>query len=156
MENDTARHFEKNLLELLDETFENVHGAYLDKHTSLFETLETLTPEQVSVPVSESGASIAGHVEHARFYLAVLLDAAHGRLTGKIDWEQSWLVKSVTPAEWDALKAALRDTYGQVLTMVKKEGDWGNEEHVGGAMAILCHTAYHLGAIRMALAFVRK
>lgn len=151
MENTTAQHFESNVLSLLDETFENVHGAYLDKHTSLLETLETLTAAQASVPVSESGASIAGHVEHVRFYLMVLLDAARGKLTGKIDWEQSWLVRTVTPDEWTALKSTLRDAYQQVVTLVKTEGDWENEEHIGGAMAIIVHTSYHLGAIRMAL-----
>ena len=32
-------HFNRALLLLLDETFESVHGLYLDKGTSLFETL---------------------------------------------------------------------------------------------------------------------
>ncbi|MBC7804666.1 MAG: hypothetical protein H7145_00755 [Akkermansiaceae bacterium] len=154
-ENTVAQHFETTLLRLLEETFENVQGAFLDKGTSLLQTLASLSSEQASVPVSESGASIAGHVEHTRFYLAVLLDAAHGKLTGTIDWEQSWQVKTVTPEKWTALQAALRETYQQVLTLVKTEGNWEDEEHVGDTMAILAHTAYHLGAIRMALAVVR-
>jgi hypothetical protein len=40
--------FTKELFEILDETFEHVHGIYLDKGTSLFETLETITAARVA------------------------------------------------------------------------------------------------------------
>jgi len=70
-----ADSFTKELYELLDETFNQVHGIYLDKGTSLFETLETITAEQASRPVSATCASIAAQVEHVRFYLQVLQGA---------------------------------------------------------------------------------
>ncbi len=37
---------------MFDETFEQVQGMYLDKGTSLFETLATVTAEEASRPVS--------------------------------------------------------------------------------------------------------
>ena len=36
-------HFTNPLCTLLDETFDKVHGAYLDKGTSLFETLAAIS-----------------------------------------------------------------------------------------------------------------
>lgn len=37
-----VEHFTKALFVLLDETFDNVHGYYLDKNTSLFQYLRQL------------------------------------------------------------------------------------------------------------------
>jgi len=34
-----SEHFKKALIIMLDETFDNVQGIYLEKNTSLFETL---------------------------------------------------------------------------------------------------------------------
>ena len=43
-----VEHFTSILYDLLDETFERVHGIYLDKGTSLLETLATITAEEAS------------------------------------------------------------------------------------------------------------
>ncbi|HKJ38780.1 MAG TPA: hypothetical protein VJ972_08385 [Anaerolineales bacterium] len=37
--------FLNNLFALFDETFESHHGIYLDKDTSLFQTLETVSSQ---------------------------------------------------------------------------------------------------------------
>lgn len=49
--------FRSVLLDLLDETFDNVHGIYLDKDTSLFRTLETVSAQEASIPVGGKCAS---------------------------------------------------------------------------------------------------
>jgi hypothetical protein len=67
--------------------------------------------------------------------------------TAKVDWGQSWLVQSVTAAEWDSLRGDLRAAYATLDEHLRAVESWGDEE-VGDAMAILVHTAYHLGAIR--------
>jgi hypothetical protein len=67
-----AERLAQEVYDLLDETFEHVHGIYLDGGTSLFETLETVSADEASRPVSARCASIAGQVEHVRFYLDVL------------------------------------------------------------------------------------
>ena len=41
-----TEHFTGALIPLLDETFDNVHGIFLDKGTSLFETLATISSEE--------------------------------------------------------------------------------------------------------------
>src|SRR3712207_4349168 len=109
--------FTKALDRLLDETFENVQGAYLDRGTSLFETLETISAEEASRPVSATCASIAAQVDHVRFYLEVLARYARGEVVGKVDWQASWRLTAVTPEEWDALRGRVRDTHRDILAL---------------------------------------
>ena len=89
--------FTNELFDVLDETFEQVQGIYLDKGTSLFETLETVSSEQASRPVSAECASIAAQVEHVRFYLEVLERVIQKKPVGNIDWQESWQLEKVTP-----------------------------------------------------------
>ncbi len=147
--------FTKELFDLLDETFEQVHGIYLDRGTSLFETLDTISAEEASRPVSAKCASLAAQVEHIRFYLQVLKSAIQKKTIGKIDWQESWQLKEVTPQEWEALKKQLRETYQSLLRLMKSLDVWEGEDDIGASLAILAHTAYHLGEIRQALCVVK-
>ena len=147
--------YTKALAGLLDETFERVHGIYLDRGTSLFETLETISAEEASRPVSATCASIAAQVEHVRFYLEVLGRYARGETVGKVDWEASWRLTTVTPEEWEALKGRLRDMHRDILAVVGDTRTWEDENAIGGSMAIVAHTAYHLGEIRQALCTIK-
>ena len=147
--------FTNELFEILDETFEQVHGIYLDRGTSLFETLATITAAEASRPVSATCASIAGQVEHVRFYLEVLEGYIQHRPIGKIDWQASWRLQEVTPEEWEALKGQLKETYQRIVALLKSLDSWEGEDEIPGALAILVHTAYHLGEIRQALCTIK-
>jgi hypothetical protein len=92
--------FTSELYPLLEETFERVQGIYLDKGTSLFETLATVSAEEASRPASATCASIAAQVEHVRFYLEVIERYMRGETVGQVDWPASWRLTSVTPEEW--------------------------------------------------------
>jgi hypothetical protein len=147
--------FTNELFDVLQETFNQVQGIYLDKGTSLFETLETVSAEQASRPVSAECASIAAQVEHVRFYLEVLERVIQKEPVGKIDWQESWQLEKVTPEQWEALKGKLREAHESVLAVMKSHESWEGEDDIGGSLAILAHTAYHLGEIRQALCVVR-
>ena len=142
--------YTNSFFQLLTETFEgpppNTGSAYLDKAAGLFQTLDGLTAEAASTSTGDGAPTIAGHCEHVRFYVMALYDFMLGA-TAKIDWKESWLTASVTPVEWDALKESLRGAYATVTEHLRAVEQWGDEE-VGDGMAILVHTAYHLGAIR--------
>ena len=56
------------LFGLLTETFESVYGIFLDKGTSLFETLADVTAEEASRATSGRCATLAAQVNHVRFY----------------------------------------------------------------------------------------
>ena len=148
--------FLNNLFSLLDETFDNTHGHYLDKDTSLFRTLETVSAQEASIPVGGKCASLAAQVTHVIFYMEVLERAAIYNDTSPVDWGEIWrTVEKVTPAEWDSLKNKLKDAYQRINKLFHENEIW-NEDTVGGTLAILVHTAYHLGEIRQALCVLKN
>ena len=148
--------FTSVLFDLLVETFVNVRGMYLDKGTSLFETLEQTSAEEASRRASERCASVAAHVKHVSFYLQVLQNAMLKKEIGKVDWKEIWrTTREVTPQEWENLKRELRETHASVLCTLKGFDTWDGEEAISDALSIVVHTAYHLGAIRQALCLTR-
>jgi hypothetical protein len=145
-------HFTGALFLLLDETFDTVRGIYLDKGTSLFETLATITAEEASVPVGGKCATLAAQVKHVAFYLDVLEHGARTQQFEPQDWDKIWReTGAVTPEEWDDLKAALRASYDRIKALIAATSEWSSADQVGGAIATIVHTAYHLGEIRQAL-----
>ena len=147
--------FSREILDLLDEAFEQHHGIFLDKGTSLFQTLNGISAEQASKAASPNSASIAAHVKHVTFYLNVLHAYMQNMKLGKVDWKDIWRgTRAVSPEQWETLKTELREAYHHVLDTLEDLEDW-NENAIAGSLAILAHTSYHLGAIRQALAVIK-
>lgn len=144
------------LFGLLTETFERVHGIFLDRNTSLFETLDGITAEQASRATSDHCATLAAQVNHVRFYLDVLEEYMLETRTEQADWASSWQVGAVTAEEWDGLKQRLRDSYSRVRATMESFDSWDSDDRVGGAFAIVVHTAHHLGEIRQMLCVLRN
>ena len=144
------------MLACLDETFTKVHGIYLDKGTTLFDTIDSITAEEASQTISSNSATIAAQVEHLRFYLDVLNTYVTKKELPKINWREIWeTVGKVTPEEWENIKSRLRKSHSEVLASINSFEDWDGEYEIGGALSILTHTAYHLGGIRQALGAIR-
>jgi hypothetical protein len=100
----------KPLLKCLDETFNKVHGIYLDKGTTLFETLDTVTAAEASEKISPTSATVAAQVEHVRFYLDVLNNYLRTNTIEKINWREIWeTVGAVTDQEWEETKSRLEN-----------------------------------------------
>ncbi|MDQ4120419.1 MAG: hypothetical protein M3209_03125 [Acidobacteriota bacterium] len=147
--------FVKNVIVLLKETFESSgdkpFSIYLDGKVGVFETLEKLSAEQASRETN--GNTIAAHAEHLRFYLVVLKNYMSGNRE-KVDWAESWKMKTVNEVEWTDFQENLRQTYLETKDYLKSIRDW-NEEQIGGAIAIIAHTAYHFAAIRQILKAIK-
>lgn len=144
------------MLLVLEEAFENVHGFFLDKGTSLFETLEMITAEEASVPVGGKCATLAAQVKHVSFYLETLIRFVQTGQNTKVDWSEIWRnTGAVNADEWAAIKTHLREVYAQTRVMVQGISDWSMENAMGGAIGMAAHTAYHLGEIRQALCTLR-
>jgi hypothetical protein len=150
-----AERLTTELTEILEETFERVQGIYLDRGTSLFETLASVSAAEASRPISRHCASIAAQVHHTHYYIQVLTAYMAGTPPSGVDWPGSWSVESVTEAEWDAARQSLEASYRQLRAALQEIQDWGAEEQLSGALAIIVHTAYHLGEIRQALGVLR-
>jgi hypothetical protein len=73
-----------------------------------------------------------------------------------VDWGEIWrTVEKVTPEEWAALRAKLKETYAKTATQWREFESWDDEDVLGGALAVVVHTAYHLGEIRQALCLLK-
>jgi hypothetical protein len=148
----SPQNFTNNIFAVFEETFEKHHGVYLDKGTSLFETLDTISAEEASLPVSAHCASLAAQVTHVIFYMEVLEKTMRHEEIGKVDWGDIWKrVEAVTTDEWAALKQQLKQIYQRISTHVHAIDNWDDDDTIGGIIAIVVHTAYHLGEIRQAL-----
>lgn len=145
------------LLEFLDETFSRAHGLYLDKGTTLYETLDSVTAAEASRSAAPTTATIAAQVEHVRFYLDVLDEIIQTKnIEKKYNWREIWeTVREVTPEQWEELKRRLRESHERVLATINSFENWDGPFDIGGAISIIAHTAYHLGGIRQALGVIR-
>ena len=98
----TPQDFANNLFAFMEETFESVRGIYLDKGTSLFETLETISAAEASIPVGGKCASLAAQVAHVIFYIESFERYALQGDNSPRDWGYIWrTVEKVTPEEWE-------------------------------------------------------
>lgn len=140
--------FLKDVLVILRETFEGSPegqgSAYLDRGIGFIKTINNLSAEQVSRKTG--GTTIAAQTEHAKFYLDRLCEFMTGR-TESVNWEQSWLIEMVNETEWNALRDSVKKSYENVLRTFAEIETW-NQNKIGEAVAMIAHTAYHLGAIR--------
>ena len=148
--------FKKILLKCLDETFSNVQGIYLDKGTTLFETLAGVSAEEASRAIAPGSATIAAQVEHIRFYLDVLDDYMRTGEDKTHNWREIWeTVREVTPEQWDDIMRRLKQSHERVLTTINACENWDGKYDIAGGLSVLVHTAYHLGGIRQALGAIR-
>ena len=144
--------FTKALYLLLDETFDNVHGLFLGPGTSMFETLATISAAEASIPVGGKCATLGAQVKHVAFYLDVLEKSVRTQQFEPQDWGKIWReTTAVTPEEWETLKTQLRASYDRLKALINDTTEWPSEYEIGGAIAAIVHTAYHLGEIRQAL-----
>jgi hypothetical protein len=149
-------HIIENIFAILDEAFVTHHGIFLDQGNSLFETLETITAEEASMPVGGKCATLAAQVAHVNFYVEVLEAYILNKDIGKVDWGDIWRrVNKVSPEEWKAYQDQLKETYQRMISMLQSIENWNDERPIGGALAIAVHTAYHLGEIRQAMCMVK-
>ncbi len=153
MNNDTimTTDFLKDLLIVLHEAFEGsppgAGSAFLDQGIGVLPTLDEIDYEMASD--LSLGTSIAAHTEHSKFYIDRLCEFMTGRQE-TVNWEQSWLIETVNEEEWNILRKGVRKSYEKLLHVIAEIKIW-NLDNIGDPIAVIAHTAYHLGAIRHAL-----
>jgi hypothetical protein len=151
-----SEHFTAALLTLLDETFGHVQGYFLDRNTSLFETLAGISAEEASIPVGGKCATLAAQVKHTAFYLDVACNSLLDPDYPNADWGEIWrTVGAVTTEEWAAIQSELRLSYKRVLELIHQTPVWSGEDQIAAIMAVIVHSAYHLGEIRQALCTIQ-
>lgn len=142
--------FVNNILTFFTETFEGTPEfptAYLDTNVSFFDACQDISAAQASTPITKEGMTLAAHIEHTRFYMALLLQHMHGHATKDVNWDETWQQQTVSEDAWHTLKSDLETSYQEVKTHIQNVSAWEDIE-IGDALAIVVHSAYHLGAIR--------
>jgi hypothetical protein len=148
---------QRESLLFLEETFETHHGIYIDKGTTLFDTLAGITAAKASLRASDRTASIVAHVRHVVFYLQVLQKSIRGEEVGRVNWREIWETdRPVTPDEWGAVVQAMKTEWANIRRLHAEPATWEREDAHGEFMAIAIHTAYHLGAVRQAIAVIES
>jgi hypothetical protein len=113
----------------------------------LLRSLDALTARDASAAVA-GGASVAAHVDHLRYGLSLMnrWSAGENPFDGA-DWSASWRKTSVSAAEWQELRIALRTEAHRWLEVLRAPRDVSAVE-LNGIVGSIAHLAYHLGAIR--------
>lgn len=149
--------FTKGVLAVLTEAFESVEGYFLDRGTSLFETLAGINAQEASIPVGGKCATLAAQVAHVNFFLELTERYLQTGQNERVDWGEIWrTVREVTPEEWSASQERLKQTYQRLRGQIQGFEGWNSADEVAGAVGLVAHTAYHLGEIRQALCTLQR
>ena len=111
-------------------------------------SLEKLSAEEAS-RTSLGGASIAAHVDHLRYGLALMNQWKSGVKNpwAGADWTQSWKISSVNDTEWERQRRELRTEAHRWLDSLAAARSM-DETQLTYMIASIAHLAYHLGAVR--------
>ena len=113
----------------------------------LLASLDRLPAAAASAP-TQTGSSIAAHVDHLRYGLSLMNRWSAGEDPFQdADWSGSWKRTSVGEDEWQMLRAELRAEAVRWLSVVRTPREV-KEIELNGMIGSVAHLAYHLGAIR--------
>jgi len=152
--------FQRALSNMLTEIFDGPPGqeAYVlnPGDVGLLRQLETIDAKTASTPPTAGQKSIAAHVDHVNFGLAILNRWAAGEANpwAGADFNASWERTSVAEDQWRALRDGLRREADQWQQTVAARTNWDDISAAAG-LSTAAHTAYHLGAIRQVLAALK-
>lgn len=115
----------------------------------LLKSLDQLSASAASAVPATGGASIAAHVDHVLYGLRLLNRWVAGEENpwAGADWTASWKRVAVTSDEWAALRAEFGTVARQCRAALAQAEDLEGVE-LNGAIGIVVHLAYHMGAIR--------
>lgn len=153
--------FQRALSNMLTEIFNGPPGqeAYVlnPGDPGLLRQLDTIDASTASQRPMPGKTTIAAHVDHLHFGLAILNRWAAGEANpwADADWNGSWRRTTVTDEQWRTLRAALRQEADQWRTVVASRTEW-DAMSAAAALSTAAHTAYHFGAIRQILAGLNK
>ncbi len=125
------------------------------KDAGLLGTLAQITAADASRRLVPTGRTIAAHTEHLRFSLAYANAHFRGESPSP-DFSTSWSVASVNDKQWQQLQQSLLSEFEEAKQHIESQQDWPDQMMLTGAIAMIAHAAYHLGAIRQMALLLRE
>jgi hypothetical protein len=144
---DVAKPISNLFAELLDGTPES--GGYVLNRgdVGLHRSLTRLSASAAST-TTQTGSSIAAHVQHLTYALSLLNRWAQGEDPWtSADWSQSWKRTKVNEAEWKDLLHQFQMQATAWMESVQSPREVDTAE-LTGLLGSAVHVAYHMGAIR--------
>ncbi|MDQ3441486.1 MAG: DinB family protein [Planctomycetota bacterium] len=127
--------------------------------SAVFGAIDALSPQQAMASPTAGAKSIAAHVAHLHFALALTARRLRGE-NPPADWSSSFSLADVSPNGWESLKRDLRVAYDAVLAILQENRGKLVQDippiNLVGLAATIAHNAYHLGAIRQIAQVVRE
>jgi hypothetical protein len=142
------------LTEALEGPQQRDWSIFIDQGTGLLQTLASLSAAQASQPSKPGQTTIVAHSEHTRVHLAGMNAFLRGE-DPKVDWAASWRITELDEAGWRKLQDDLSHEYQTFRRFFEQHDDW-DARAVSGAIGLLAHVCYHLGAIRQMVKSVRQ
>lgn len=124
-------------------------GYMLNRNdVGLLRSVDKISATDASTVV-DGGSSIAAHVDHVAFGIALMNRWAEGEENPwkDADWAGSWKRTKVTEEGWEKLRRRLADESHRWLGAMKQPREM-SEVELTGMIGSIAHLAYHLGAIR--------
>ena len=152
--------FQRALVKMLVEIFDGPPGQWAfvlnPGDPGLLRQLDSITADEASRRPMAGKTTIAAHVDHVHFGLAILNRWAAGDANAwaGADWNASWQRTTVSEEQWRVLRDGLRAEAEKWRAVVSARTDW-DDLAASAALSTAAHTAYHLGAIRQILAGIR-
>jgi len=153
----TTSVFQLALSKMLTEIFDGPPGreAYLlnPGDPGLLRQLDSIDASTASSRPKHGRTTIAAHIDHVHFGLAILNRWAAGETNpwAGADPNASWQRATITDDEWRTLRDALRREAEEWRKGVAARTIW-DDMVAAVALSTAAHTAYHVGAIRQILA----
>jgi hypothetical protein len=153
--------FQRALANMLTEIFDGPPGqeAYLlnSGDPGLLRQLDTIDASAASKRPMSGKTTIAAHIDHVQFGLAIMNRWAAGEANpwAGADWNASWQRTTVTEDQWRTLRDDLRREAEKWRKVVATRTNW-DDVTAAAALSTAAHTAYHFGAIRQILAGLNK
>lgn len=127
-------------------------NAVLDTDTGWLHTLLQVDHTRASKTIAQGGTTIAAQASHAAYYVE-LLERLAAEEEVEADWPRSFVPSVVDEARWEETRARLLAALARFRAMVLAVDAW-DEDRTRGALGVLVHTAYHLGAVRQMIRVV--
>jgi hypothetical protein len=149
--------FQAAVSKLLVELFDGPPGqeAFMlnPGDSGMLRELDSIDAKTASARPMPGRTTIAAHVDHVHYGFSLMNRWIAGEENpwATADWEASWKRGQVTEAEWESLRARLRQEVQSWQRAVGGKENWDGMS-AAGAIASVAHSAYHVGAIRQILA----
>lgn len=96
--------------------------------------------------------SIAAHIQHAAYYIDLATKAFRGEnVYARADWKGSWVLVERNAEEWERIRQGFESSINLLNAVFKGGIDLSDSNLRKGALALVAHTAWHLGAVRQLL-----